>query len=316
MNPAIAAVIGKATALGAKYGPQAVAAGKKAVMAGQKLGTYFSKEGAKKLGEQAVKAATSEGAQQAGKRVLRDTLLYTAAEQGIPRALGQQAPDIRDTLVRQATGNIIAEGATAGLTKAFPMPKGGGLLDASGRPMNPQEKGLFGLPGLKPGDARKIGEVTGQIGGQAVAQTVLPGEQPNPFLPSTYMQDGVPTEAYGNLEDQYMGGQMSPQQEQQFEALDNQLFGKGPMTATGATKFTAEPEYAEVVRPSTVDLSNVQAQQAMAERERYAYELQLAQIKNQPKHTYMHYESGNPSILGAEMASKAMANTFKAPQYG
>ena len=88
------------------------------------------------------------------------------------------------------------------------------------------------------------------------------------------------------------------------------------MTATGATKFTAEPEYAEVVRPSTVDLSNVQAQQAMAERERYAYELQLAQIKNQPKHTYMHYESGNPSILGAEMASKAMANTFKAPQYG
>jgi len=54
----------------------------------------------------------------------------------------------------------------------------------------------------------------------------------------------------------------------------------------------------------------------MAERERYAYELQLAQIKNQPKHTYMHYESGNPSILGAEMASKAMATTFKAPQYG
>ena len=286
MNPAIAAVIGKATALGAKYGPQAVAAGKKAVMAGQKLGTYFSKEGAKKLGEQAVKAATSEGAQQAGKRVLRDTLLYTAAEQGIPRALGQQAPDIRDTLVRQATGNIIAEGATAGLTKAFPMPKGGGLLDASGRPMNPQEKGLFGLPGLKPGDARKIGEVTGQIGGQAVAQTVLPGEQPNPFLPSTYMQE------------------------------EEIPLGVGPITATGATKFTAEPEYAEVVRPSTVDLSNVQAQQAMAERERYAYELQLAQIKNQPKHTYMHYESGNPSILGAEMASKAMATTFKAPQYG
>lgn len=287
MNPAIAAVVAKATALGAKYGPQAVAAGKKAVMAGQKLGTYFSKEGAKKLGEQAVKAATSEGAQQAGKRVLRDTLLYTAAEQGIPRALGQQAPDIRDTLVRQATGNIIAEGATAGLTKAFPMPKGGGLLDASGRAMKPQEKGLFGLPGLKPGDARKIGEVTGQIGGQAVAQTILPGEQPNPFLPSTYMQEeeGIP-------------------------------LGVGPTTATGATKFTAEPEYAEVVRPSTTDLSNIQASEAMAERERYAYELQLAQIKNQPKHTYMHYESGNPSILGAEMASKAMANTFKAPQYG
>ena len=308
MNPVIGAAVAKATALGAKYGP-------KAVMAGQKLTSYFSKEGAKKLGQQAVKAATSEGAKQAGKRALRDTVLYSAAEQVIPRALGQQAPDIKDTLVRQAAGNIIAEGATAGLTRAFPMPKGGGLLDASGKAMKPQDKGLFGLPGMKPGDARKIGEVTGQIGGQAIAQTVLPGEQANPFLPSTYMQDEVPTAAYGNLEDQYMGGQMSPQQEQQFEALDNQLFGRGPMTATGATKFTAEPEYAEVVRPSTTDLSNVQAQQAMAERERYAYELQLAQIKNQPKHTYMHYESANPAVLGSEIAGKTFSN-MKIPQYG
>jgi len=279
MNPVIGAAVAKATALGAKYGP-------KAVMAGQKLASYFSKEGAKKLGQQAVRAATSEGAKQAGKRALRDTVLYSAAEQVIPRALGQQAPDIKDTLVRQAAGNIIAEGATAGLTRAFPMPKGGGLLDASGKAMKPQDKGLFGLPGMKPGDARKIGEVTGQIGGQAIAQTVLPGEQANPFLPSTYMQEeeGIP-------------------------------LGVGPTTATGATKFTAEPEYAEVVRPSTTDLSNIQASEAMAERERYAYELQLAQIKNQPKHTYMHYESANPAALGAEMASKTFSN-MKIPQYG
>jgi len=284
MNPAIAAVVAKATALGAKYGPQAVAAGKKAVMAGQKLGTYFTKEGATKLGQQAVKAATSEGAQQAGKRVLRDTLLYTAAEQGIPRALGQQAPDIRDTLVRQATGNIIAEGATAGLSKAFPMPKGGGLLDASGNPMRPQEKGLFGLPGMKPGDARKIGEVTGQIGGQAIAQTVLPGEQANPFLPSTYMQ----------------------------EEGDMQNYEVGP---TGAYRVPSEPESAEVVRPSTTDLSNVQASEAIAAREKYAYQLQLAQIQAQPKHTYMHYESANPGVMGAEIAGKTFSN-MKVPQYG
>jgi len=284
MNPAIAAVVAKATALGAKYGPQAVAAGKKAVMAGQKLGTYFTKEGATKLGQQAVKAATSEGAQQAGKRVLRDTLLYTAAEQGIPRALGQQAPDIRDTLVRQATGNIIAEGATAGLSKAFPMPKGGGLLDASGNPMRPQEKGLFGLPGMKPGDARKIGEVTGQIGGQAIAQTVLPGEQANPFLPSTYMQ----------------------------EEGDMQNYEVGP---TGAYRVPSEPESAEIVRPSTTDLSNVQASEAIAAREKYAYQLQLAQIQAQPKHTYMHYESANPGVMGAEIAGKTFSN-MKVPQYG
>ena len=292
MNPVIGAAVAKATALGAKYGP-------KAVMAGKKLGAYLG----------------SEGVKQAGKRALRDTILYTAAEQALPRALGADAPPLKDTLVRQATGNIIAEGATAGLKKAFPIKTGIDPEQINLFTGKKEGKNLFNMPGLSASDARKIGEVTGQIGGQAIAQRVLPGEQANPFLPSTYMQDGVPTAAYGNLEDQYMGGQMSPQQEQQFEALDNQLFGRGPMTPTGATKFTAEPEYAEVVRPSTTDLSNVQAQQAIAERERYAYELQLAQIKNQPKHTYMHYESANPAALGAEMASKTFSN-MKIPQYG
>lgn len=253
----------KAVALAGKYGPQllstaksaasklgstqigqkATAAakkvGEKTVMAGEKLGPYFSspqafKEGATQLGqmgvERAVKAAKSEGVQQAGKRALRDTLLYSAAEQAIPRALGQDAPSLTDTLVRQATGNIIAEGATAGL-------KG---------------RSFFGEKGLSAGDARKIGEVTGQIGGQAIAQTVLPGKQENPFLPSTYMQEeGVP-------------------------------LGAGPTTATGATKFTAEPEYNQVVRPSTADLSGVQAREALSERERYEYRLMLAQIDKQP----------------------------------
>ena len=252
----------QATAAATKLGQQATAAGKKTVMAGQKLGSYFTspeafKAGATQLGEKAVKAATSEGVQQAGKRAIRDTLLYSAAEQVIPRALGAEAPSIRDTLVRQATGNIIAEGATAGLQKAFPMGKGSGLLDASGRPMKPQREGLFGLPGMKPGDARKIGEVTGQIGGQAIAQTVLPGRQDNPFLPTTYMQEeGVP-------------------------------LGSGPKTATGATKFTAEPEYNEIVRPSTTDLSGVQAREALSERERYEYKLKLAQIEKQPS-SVMH----------------------------
>ena len=253
----------KAVALAGKYGPQllstaksaasklgstqigqkATAAakkvGEKTVMAGEKLGPYFSsrqafKEGATQLGqmgvERAVKAAKSEGVQQAGKRALRDTLLYSAAEQAIPRALGQEAPSLTDTLVRQATGNILAEGVTAGL-------KG---------------RSFFGEKGLSAGDARKIGEVTGQIGGQAIAQTVLPGKQANPFLPSTYMQEeGVP-------------------------------LGSGPTTPTGATKFTAEPEYNQVVRPSTADLSGVQAREALSERERYEYRLMLAQMDKQP----------------------------------
>ena len=233
----------KATEAASEVGKQVVQgyerAGRKAVMAGQKLGPYFSspqafKEGATQLGqmgvERAVKAAKSEGVQQAGKRALRDTLLYSAAEQAIPRALGQDAPSLTDTLVRQATGNILAEGVTAGL-------KG---------------RSFFGEKGLSAGDARKIGEVTGQIGGQAIAQTVLPGKQANPFLPSTYMQEeGIP-------------------------------LGSGPTTPTGATKFTAEPEYNQVVRPSTADLSGVQAREALSERERYEYRLMLAQIDKQP----------------------------------
>ena len=114
---------------------------------------------------------------------------------------------------------------------------------------------FFGTQGMEAGRARTIGELTGQIGGQAIAQKVLPGEQANPFLPSTYMQDGVPTAAYGDLEDRYMGGQ---------------------------TKFTAEPEYNEIVRPSTTDLSGVQAREALSEREKYEYRLKMAQIEKMP----------------------------------
>ena len=172
-------------------------------MAGTKLGEFFAKEGVK----------------QAGKRALRDTLLYSAAEQVIPRALGQDAPDIRDTLVRQASGNVLAEGVTAGL-------KG---------------RSFFGERGMKAGTARKIGEVTGQIGGQAFAQAVLPGEQANPFMPSNYTED-----------------------------------------PTGATKVPTEPESAQIVRPSTTDLSGVQASEALSERERYEYRLKLAQAEKMP----------------------------------
>jgi len=196
-------------------GAAAAKVGPAVIMAGKKLGAYLG----------------SEGVKQAGKRALRDTILYTAAEQAIPRALGQNAPDIRDTLVRQASGNILAEGVTAGL-------KG---------------RSFFGEKGMKAGTARKIGEVTGQIGGQAIAQRVLPGEQANPFVPSTYMQ--------------------------QEETVP---LGVGPTTATGATKFTGEPEYAEVVRPSTRDLSNVQVQEALSERDKYEYRLKMAQIDKQP----------------------------------
>ena len=214
-------------------GKVGVEAAKKGVtMAGKKLGEFFAKE----------------GVQQAGKRALRDTLLYSAAEQVIPRALGQDAPDIRDTLVRQASGNILAEGVTAGL-------KG---------------RSFFGEKGMKAGTARKIGEVTGQIGGQAFAQSVLPGNQPNPFIPTD--------------------------------------FGEGPKTPTGATKHTSEPEYNEVVRPSTTDLSGVQAREALSEREKYEYRLKMAQIEKMPS-TVMHMSPDSNMQSLNSLAQSLMSST-------
>ena len=222
--------------------PQAVAAGVAAAkafgtkMAGTKLGQYLASEGVKK------------GVKEAGKRAVRDTLLYSAAEQVIPRALGQDAPDIRDTLVRQASGNILAEGVTAGL-------KG---------------RSFFGERGMRAGTARKIGEVTGQIGGQAFAQSILPGNQPNPFIPTD--------------------------------------FGEGPKTATGATKITAEPESAQVVRPSTTDLSSVQAKEALSEKERYEYRLKLAMAEKMPS-PVMHMSPDSAQQSLNSLAQSMMSST-------
>ena len=66
------------------------------------------------------------------------------------------------------------------------------------------------------------------------------------------------------------------------DQFDIKAFGQGPTTPTGATKHTAEPEFTQVVRPSTSDLSGVQAREALSERERYEYRLMLAQIDKQP----------------------------------
>ena len=71
-------------------------------------------------------------------------------------------------------------------------------------------------------------------------------------------------------------------------------------TPTGATVAAQEPESVDIIKPSTKDLSGVQAQQALSEREKYEYQLKIAQIKNQPSHTYMHYQTEpTPLDIGA-----------------
>ena len=71
-------------------------------------------------------------------------------------------------------------------------------------------------------------------------------------------------------------------------------------TPTGATIASQEPESIDIIKPSTRDLSMVQAQEALSEREKYEYQMKIAQIKNQPTHTYMHYQTEpTPLDVGA-----------------
>ena len=71
-------------------------------------------------------------------------------------------------------------------------------------------------------------------------------------------------------------------------------------TPTGATIGSQEPESVEIIKPTTRDLSGIQAQEALSEREKYEYQMKIAQIKNQPTHTYMHYQTEpTPLDVGA-----------------
>jgi hypothetical protein len=71
-------------------------------------------------------------------------------------------------------------------------------------------------------------------------------------------------------------------------------------TPTGATIASQEPESVDIIKPTTRDLSGIQAQEALSEREKYEYQMKIAQIKNQPTHTYMHYQTEpTPLDVGA-----------------
>ncbi len=81
-------------------------------------------------------------------------------------------------------------------------------------------------------------------------------------------------------------------------------------TPTGATIASQEPESVEVIKPSTRDLSGVQAQEALSEREKYEYQLKIAQIKNQPTHTYMHYQTEPTPMNPQQFVSDAFKGAY------
>ena len=81
-------------------------------------------------------------------------------------------------------------------------------------------------------------------------------------------------------------------------------------TPTGATVASQEPESIDIIKPTTRDLSGIQAQEAMSEREKYAYQLKIAQIKNQPTHTYMHYQTEPTPTNPQQFVSDAFKSAY------
>jgi len=81
-------------------------------------------------------------------------------------------------------------------------------------------------------------------------------------------------------------------------------------TPTGATVGSQEPESIDIIKPSTKDLSGVQAQEALSEREKHAYQLKIAQIKNQPTHTYMHYQTEPTPTNPQQFVSDAFKSAY------
>lgn len=81
-------------------------------------------------------------------------------------------------------------------------------------------------------------------------------------------------------------------------------------TPTGATIASQEPEPVEIIKPTTRDLSGIQAQEAMSEREKYEYQMKIAQIKNQPSHSYMHYQTEPTPMNPQQFVSDAFKSAY------
>ncbi len=232
-------------------------------------------------------------------RIARDTLAYTAAEQGVPRLLGVQAPPIQETLIRQAGGNIVAEGVTAGLSKAFP--ETGAMIG--------YKKGgeqHFRPSGITPRLARGIGEFTGQAAGKYLAENVLPGRQQYPFLntPEGYTKHDWDMQTHSFVPESV---------EQRVEhggTLSAERPGH-PVSPTGAIPASYEPESAQVQRRDSHDLLYQKQLDAQLDREHYLNRIALAHAQNQPRTITQRVEQ-DPQ----KSAMSALHEGYKVQRYG
>ena len=295
-----------------KVGVEAV---KKAIpMAGQKLSEFFTKEGLKQAGKQVTQQAVNIGRQtgNVGKALyqnraelaaaLGDDL--TAVGKGImagPSAVKAGAKAVGD-VASKATGKV-GEAAVGMGTRIGGEAGAQGVRNLGKMATSPYAMATGVGVAAEQLIPRAMGRQAPGLGESVIRQGVSQGIG----MPiSAGLQLGGVNPAIAGFAGQ-LGGQVSGQiaadailpGKQQYP-VD---FGEGPTTPTGATKHTMEPEYNEVVRPSTRDLSNVQAQEALSERDKYEYRLKLAQIEKMPS-TIMHM---NPDSNNQTLASLAQS---------
>ena len=295
-----------------KVGVEAV---KKAIpMAGQKLSEFFTKEGLKQAGKQVTQQAVNIGKQtgNVGKALYQNRAELASALGDDLTAVGKGIMKGPETIKAgaRAVGDVTSKAAGKVGEAAVGMgAKVGGEAGAQGvRNLGKMATSPYGMAtGVGVAAEQLIPRAMGRQAPSLGESVVRQGVSQGIGMPiSAGLQLGGVNPAIAGFAGQ-LGGQVSGQLAADAILPGKQQypvdFGEGPTTPTGATKHTIEPEYNEVVRPSTRDLSNVQAQEALSERDKYEYRLKLAQIEKMPS-TIMHM---NPDSNNQTLASLAQS---------
>jgi len=302
-------------------GKSVVDAAKKAIpMAGQKLSDFFAKEGVKKVTQQAGNIGKQVGqyAKSTGKELYQRRGELASALGDDLTAVGKGVMKGPETI--KAGARFVGDATS----------KAAGKVGEAAVGVGAKVGGEAGAEGVRNLGRMASSPYAVQTGIGVAAEQLVPrimGQQPRSGLGESFLRQGVSQGIGMPVSAGLMAGGVNPSiatfggqvagQIAGAKATDAFLpgkqdypveFGEGPTTPTGATKFTAEPESAQVVRPSTTDLSGVQAREALSERDKYEYRLKMAQIEKMPS-TVMHMSPDSNNQTLASLAQSMMRST-------
>jgi len=302
-------------------GKAGVEAAKKGItMAGQKLSDFFAKEGVKRVTQQAGNIGKQVGqyAKSTGKELYQRRGELASALGDDLTAVGKGVMKGPETI--KAGARFVGDATS----------KAAGKVGEAAVGVGAKVGGEAGAEGVRNLGRMASSPYAVQTGIGVAAEQLVPrimGQQPRSGLGESFLRQGVSQGIGMPVSAGLMAGGVNPSiatfggqvagQIAGAKATDAFLpgkqdypveFGEGPITPTGATKFTAEPESAQVVRPSTTDLSGVQAREALSERDKYEYRLKMAQIEKMPS-TVMHMSPDSNNQTLASLAQSMMRST-------